>query len=138
NERNPNKMKQRDFDLLCDNFNQTGWTDPILARPFDFKKMKSLAKLPEDELLKAMEKEGCLLEIVGGHHRFDAAQYVGFEAGPVTVIMDPQFDEEKANFQLVRMNAIRGKLDPQAFFDLYNGLSKKYTDDVLQDAFGFA
>ena len=36
------------------------------------------------------------------------------------------------------MNRIRGRLDPQAFFDLYNSLSSAYADDVLQEAFGFA
>ena len=33
NEENPNKMSQRAFDLLCDNFEQTGITDPILVGP---------------------------------------------------------------------------------------------------------
>ena len=78
------------------------------------------------------------VEIVGGHHRHKAASYLGFEEGPITIIMDPEFDEEQAEFQLVRMNAIHGKLDPQAFFQLYQGLQEKYSDEVLQDAFGFA
>ena len=32
NEENPNKMTQRAFDLLCDNYEKTGITDPILCR----------------------------------------------------------------------------------------------------------
>jgi hypothetical protein len=36
------------------------------------------------------------------------------------------------------MNAIRGKLDPQAFFNLYQSLAEEYSDEILQDAFGFA
>jgi hypothetical protein len=35
NEANPNRMRQREFDLLVDNLQKTGWTDPILARPID-------------------------------------------------------------------------------------------------------
>ena len=33
NEANPNKMAAREFDLLIDNIERTGLTDPILVRP---------------------------------------------------------------------------------------------------------
>ena len=56
----------------------------------------------------------------------------------MTVILDPEFDAEKERFQLVRMNVIRGKMDPQAFYNLYSKLADKYSDAVMQDAFGFA
>ena len=36
------------------------------------------------------------------------------------------------------MNAIRGKLDPEAFYKLYEQLQDKYSDAIMQDAFGFA
>jgi hypothetical protein len=141
NDRNPNKMKPREFDLLCDNFNRTGWTDPVLAWPSDMKALeKIVAKSGDDEakIVAAMAKAGITIKIVGGHHRYDAGAFLGFEAGPATVMMDPEFDTEQEQFQLVRMNTIHGRLDPQAFIDLYNDLSKKYTDEILQDAFGFA
>jgi hypothetical protein len=121
NEANPNKMRPREFDLLVDNITATGLTDPVLVRP-----------LPKKG--KAPQK----YRIVGGHHRYEAAAFLDFEKVPCTVITDPNFDEDAENFQLVRMNVIRGRMDPQAFFDLYQGLSEQYTDDVLQDAFGFA
>jgi hypothetical protein len=116
NAKNPNKMSARAFDLLVDNLEKTGLTDPILVTP----------------------AEGGKYRIVGGHHRFDAAAYLGFETVPCTVIDDPEFDEEAEAFQLVRMNVIRGKMDPQAFYNLYVGMSEKYSDAVMQDAFGFA
>ena len=56
----------------------------------------------------------------------------------MTVITDPNFDEDAEAFQLVRMNAIRGKLDPEAFYKLYEQLQDKYSDAIMQDAFGFA
>src|SRR5271157_4529321 len=117
NDKNPNKMSQRAFDLLCDNLEQTGLTDAILVRP-----------------IAGTEK----FKIVGGHHRFDAAQYLGFETVPVTVITDPNFDEDMETFQLVRMNTIRGALDPESFYKLYESLQDKYSDSIMQDAFGFA
>jgi len=113
---NPNKMRPREFDLLCDNMEKTGITDPILVRPV----------------------EGGRYRIVGGHHRFDAANFLGFAKVPCTIITDPDFDEEAERFQLVRMNVIRGRMDPQAFYDLYSKVADKYSDDILQDAFGFA
>lgn len=114
--RNPNKMGSKAFDLLVDNLQRTGLTDPILVKP---------------------HKKG-RYKVVGGHHRFDGAIYLGFATVPCTIITDPEFDDEADTFQMVRMNMIRGQLDPQAFFDLYEKLSSKYSDAVLQDAFGFA
>ncbi|MCO5157850.1 MAG: ParB/RepB/Spo0J family partition protein [Aquamicrobium sp.] len=140
NEDNPNKMSAREFDLLIDNMEKTGITDAILVRPLDFKLAVDLAAKDFDEsvLVAAFVENKLRFRIVGGHHRFDGAAYLGFETVPCTVIMDPKFDEEAEKFQLVRMNMIRGRMDPQAFFDLYNKLASSYTDEVLQDAFGFA
>jgi hypothetical protein len=135
-------MSQRDFDLLIDNLEKTGLTDPILVRPLDLAKVKGVAdSAPKGDvgaLAKMLTAHCCKFRIVGGHHRYDGATYLGFETVPVTVIMDPKFDAEQEKFQLVRMNAIRGKLDPAAFFNLYSQLADQYSDEILQDAFGFA
>lgn len=48
-------MTTREFDLLVDNMQRTGLTDAILVRP---------------------QGDGTY-RIVGGHHRFDAAQFLG-------------------------------------------------------------
>lgn len=115
-ENNPNEMSSRAFDLLVDNINKVGLTDPIMV---------------------------CVLSsggyrIIGGHHRFEAAVFLGFEEVPCTIITDPTFDQEEQDFQLVRMNAIRGKLSPKKFFALYQEFAGKYGDQILQDSFGFA
>lgn len=142
NEDNPNKMSAREFDLLIDNMEKTGITDAILARPLDLEPVQKIVDefsgVNPGTLVMNMQDAGLKFRIVGGHHRFDGAAYLGFDTVPVTVIMDPKFDEEAEKFQLVRMNMIRGRMDPQAFFDLYNKLASSYTDEVLQDAFGFA
>ncbi len=139
NDANPNKMSAREFDLLVDNFEKTGFTDPVLCRPIDLALVTDLTENAKgEELIEHLVASDCEFRIVGGHHRFDAASYLGFEKVPCTIIMDPEFDEEQEKFQLVRMNMIRGKMDPQAFFDLYNSLAEAYSDEILQDAFGFA
>jgi len=142
NEENPNKMSQRAFDLLCDNYEKTGITDPILLVPMNLPKTQEVVALVGKgnplKLAQLFDEYELAFRIVGGHHRYDAATYIGFAEVPVTIIMDPEFDAEQERFQLVRMNAIRGKLDPQAFFALYSKLSDKYSDAIMQDAFGFA
>ncbi len=136
---NPNKMSTRAFDLLCDNFNKTGWTDPVLARPIDLKAFKKIAKIKDPDMqLQAIRDQQLQVKIVGGHHRYDAGAYLEFTEGPATVIMEDDFDEEAEQFQIVRMNVIHGKLDPEAFMKMYGKMSDTYSDDILQDAFGFA
>jgi hypothetical protein len=141
NVKNPNKMKPREFDLLCDNLNRTGWTDPALAVPYDLDalaEIRSIHGKDIEAITKAMVEQDIKVRLVGGHHRFDAASFLDFDVGPVNIIMDPNFTEEEEQFQIVRMNVIHGKLDPQAFFEMYKGLEEKYSDEILQDAFGFA
>lgn len=113
---NPNQMSDREFDLLVDNLQRTGMTDPIFVRPL----------------------EDGNYRIVGGHHRLDAALYLGFTEVPCTIVDHDDFDDDAETFQVVRMNVIRGRMDPGSFFSLYESLSKKYSDQVLQDSFGFA
>jgi hypothetical protein len=115
NDLNPNEMSEAEFNLLCDNVDKMGLTDPILVRPLGADQYK----------------------IVGGHHRWEAAKLYGMEEVPVTIITDPSFDEDQANFQMVRMNVIHGTMSPKKFFDLYKSLAPKYQHDILSEAFGF-
>lgn len=116
NPMNPNKMGARAFDLLVQNMEKVGFTDPVLVRP----------------------EAGGRFRIVGGHHRVEAAKYLGYDTVPVTVIMDPNFTEEDEEMQLLRHNTIRGQLDPQKFVELYHKYAGKYGDDTLQEMMGFA
>jgi hypothetical protein len=140
NEKNPNKMGGKEFDALCDNFQRTGWTDPVLARCVDLDKTLKLletSKGNDETFIKSLGANNLEFEIYSGHHRFDAGTFLGFEYGPVVLLLDPDFDEEQAEFQLVRMNAIHGKLDPKAFFELAQKYLTKYGDEgFVQDAFG--
>lgn len=114
NEHNPNKMTAKGFNLLVDNIARMGITDPILV-----------------------VKRGDKYRIVGGHHRAEAAEFLGYTQVPCTIITDPNFDEDQENFQLMRHNMIKGKLDREGFVKLYEMVQERYTDEVLAEAFGF-
>lgn len=116
NEHNPNEMDEASFNMLYDNIERVGLTDPILVRP-----------LPDGRY-----------KIVGGHHRWDVAKIHGLEEVPITVITDASFDDDAEKFQMVRHNIIHGKMSPKKFMGLYESLSGKYTEEVAAELFGFA
>jgi hypothetical protein len=141
-ELNPNKMSKREFDLLVDNIQRVGLTDPVLVCPKDlegflvfWEKAKSLS---DTDFIRALEEEDLRFKIIGGHHRLEAAKYLGFPAVPCTIITDADFDSEQQDFQLLRHNIIKGKIDPASFVALYEKYSSIYGDEALQDMFGFA
>lgn len=121
NELNPNEMSEQEFNMLYDNVEKVGITDPILVRP-----------------LGDPGAINCTYKIVGGHHRWEVAKLLGFETVPVTIINDPDFDEDAEKFQVVRHNVIRGKLSPAKFLTLYKSLESKYSEQMAQEMFGFA
>lgn len=116
NEHNPNEMGPNEFNLLYRNMELTGITDPILVR-----------ELPTGRF-----------RIVGGHHRYEAAKLLEFAEVPCTVITDPSFDDDMEKYQVVRMNMIKGKLNPKKFLALYDSMDKKYESDIMAEAFGFS
>lgn len=115
NSLNPNEMDEAEFNMLYDNIERMGVTDPILVRPL----------------------ENGTYKIIGGHHRWEVAKLHGIEMIPCTVVSDPDFDDDMEKFQTVRHNVIRGKMNPNKFMKLYESLSKKYADDVAAEMFGF-
>lgn len=118
NEENPNEMGEVELNLLYDNIERMGVTDPILVRPHPEHKGK--------------------YKIVGGHHRWEVAKLLGLEEIPVTIIQSKEFDDDMERFQMVRHNVIHGKINPQKFMALYQSLQGKYAEDVAAELFGFA
>jgi len=114
---NPNKMSKKKFNLLVDNIEQMGFTDPLLVREHP--------------------TEAGKYRIVGGTHRWEAAKLIGYEELPVTVITDPEFDEDRERFQIVRHNVIKGSMVAEDFVRLYESLSQKYSDELASELFGF-
>jgi hypothetical protein len=115
NTENPNEMSDAEFNMLYDNIERVGVTDPILVRPIGEGNYK----------------------VIGGHHRLEVAKLIGFTEVPCTIIDDPEFDDDSERFQLIRHNVIRGKMSPTKFLDMYGKLSARYTDEVIQESMGF-
>jgi hypothetical protein len=138
---NPNKMSDREFNNLCRNIEETGLTDPILIRPLDrseCEKVWTKAGQDPETFAKAAASKSLRFRVVGGHHRLKAALYLDFDEVPVTIVMAEDFDDDAEKFQIVRMNAIHGKMDPQSFMDLVQSLEKVYGPDVMQEAFAIS
>lgn len=119
---NPNEMGGRQFDLLVDNIETKGVTEDIEVRQIEE---------PSSE-----HPEG-VYRIIGGHHRAKACRYLGWAEVPVIINTVDMTDDEEA-FQVVRMNAIHGKLSPQKFVNMYQKVSQNRSQEEMADLFGFA
>lgn len=119
---NPNEMNEAEFNLLYDNVEKMGLTDPIFVVPH-----------PKPE-----KKKKKMYMIIGGEHRWEVAKLHGFEEVPVTIVDEKDFNKDEQKFQMVRHNIIHGNMSPQKFMSLYQSLTKEYTKEVAAEMFGFA
>lgn len=107
---NPNSMTKEKFNALFDNMAENGCVEPIYCRPLD----------------DAWSK----FEIVGGHHRYEIAKLLDLVEVPVVV--KEGMTSEDVKFQNVKMNVIKGKIDPVKFTKMYEELALKYDkDDIM-------
>ena len=149
---NPNTMSDRAFDLLVQNMDEAGFTDPILCWPRNnieaFNQLLKDAKsagvkvTSEDvvpEFVDMLKDAGIRFTILGGHHRKDALVYLQQTQVFVTIISDPEFDDDAAEAQLVRNNVISGKMDPAKFSKLVQSqMAKGLDEQTIQAMYGFA
>jgi hypothetical protein len=114
---NPNEMQTKEFNMLYDNIERMGITDPIFCVPHPTKKK--------------------MLRIIGGEHRWEVAKLLNFEEVPVTLVDDKTFTEDEQKFQIVRHNIIHGEMSSKKFMQMYQNLSEEYTQEVAAEMFGF-
>jgi hypothetical protein len=118
---NPNEMDDLSFNRLYDELNENGFIDPIQVVPIDNGRF----------------------QVLGGNHRFKAAKLLGinderFKKIPCVVLSEEKWkDEDLRKFVNLRLNVLRGKLNPTKFVDLYKDMVQKYGDDALQELMGF-
>lgn len=109
---NPNVEDLAVFTALVDGMKRDGFTEPVLVIP-----------------------HGEKYRIIGGEHRWKAAAQAGITRIPAIVKLD--WDETQSQVQLVRMNAVRGQLDPERFARLYAKLKAQMPEPALRQAMGF-
>jgi ParB/RepB/Spo0J family partition protein len=113
---NPNQMDQEDLDRLTREIKDVGFIDPIQVVPV---------------------KDG-RFRLIGGEHRVTAARELKLAEAPAMVLKGPKWkDEDLQKLVTVRLNVLKGKLDPAKMAMLYKEMAKHYGEEALQDLFAF-
>lgn len=109
---NPNVQDDKVFNALVNNIEELGMVEPLLVAP----------------------KGDGVFTIVGGAHRYEACKVLGYETVPCVV---KELDEDMVKFQNVRMNVLKGKLDPVKFTKLFNEMADKYGEELTKEMMAF-
>lgn len=113
---NPNTMNEKDFGRLVKEIEAVGFIDFPQVVPTD---------------------DGRYL-ILGGEHRVRAAKELGYTHIPCAVLSGKQWkDTDLKKMVTVRLNALRGRLDPTRMALLYNEMAQKYGAEALQQLFAY-
>jgi hypothetical protein len=116
NEWNPNEMDDSVFNRLVEEMETTGIVDPIQIVP----------------------SEGDKFRIIGGEHRWQGAKILGWEKIPCSILTDDRFaDVDLQKLLTVRLNVIKGGLNPGKFTKLYEDIAERYGAEQLQTLFGY-
>jgi len=76
--------------------------------------------------------------ILGGEHRYHAAKVLGWTKIQAVVLTGSQWeDEDLQKFVTMRLNVLRGKLNPDRMVKLYDEMSIKYGVEALQGMFAY-
>lgn len=117
---NPNAMSDDEFDRLCREIVDVGFLDPLIVVPVS-------------------ENDGPpYYRILGGEHRYRAAQVLGMEAVPCIVLSEPRFqDEELQKALTMRLIFLKGSPDPVKLMVLVKEFMQKRSAEATRDAFAF-
>jgi hypothetical protein len=112
---NPNKMKDKEFNRLVREIEDSGMIDPIQVVPNNGR-----------------------YRIIGGHHRKMACQLLGYERVPCIVLSDVKWqNEDRQKLETVRLNAIKGSMNGEKMLALYQEVSAKHGPEAVADLMGF-
>lgn len=114
---NPQDQNEATFMRLCDEISEVGFIDPC----------------------EVVAMEDGTFRIIGGEHRWQAAKKVGLDEIPCVILQGKKWkDEDLQKFVTIRLNTIRGKVDPEKFMALYEEMAGKYGAEPLQQLMGYA
>lgn len=113
---NPQMMDDKEFNRLVDELRDTGQIDPIQVVPLDNGRYR----------------------IIGGHQRTMAAKVLGWDQISCVVLSDKKWqNEDLQKFMTVRLNVLKGKINPEKFAALYHQMAEKYGNDAVGSLMGF-
>lgn len=110
---NPNVEDLGTFNELVEAIKEDGFIEPVVVSPLG---------------------DGMYV-LVGGEHRWKAAKLAGMRQVPA--IVKEGWDEDERRIRLIRLNALRGKLDPERFTKLYLNLKRRFGEEGLRKRLGF-
>lgn len=112
---NPQHMDEKTFSRLVDEIAVVGFIAPVTV----------------------VDMGDGTYRILGGEHRWRAAQAVGMERVDAKILPLSDWDEDKQKLVTVRLNVLSGDLNPDKFLPLFNEMSEKFGRDSLQELFAF-
>lgn len=112
---NPNVMSTDLFNALVENIKEIGMVEPIMVVPHT-------------------ETEGKYI-VISGEHRWEACKVLDYKTVPS--IVRNKFDEDMQKFQTVRMNVLKGKMDPIKFTQLFDEMAEKYGEEMTKEMMKF-
>jgi hypothetical protein len=117
---NPNEMEDEDLNRLAGEIEDVGFIDPIQVVP-------------------AVDEDGIEFnQIIGGEHRWMAMKYLGKEKIPSIVLTEERWAEgDLKKFVTVRLNALKGKLNPEKFASLWQDLASRHDPEDMEHLLAF-
>lgn len=111
NEANVNEMDDATFARLVEEIEDVGFIDP----------------------LQVIQLDNGTYKLIGGEHRWKAAQRVGMTHVPCTVLTDTRWtDEDFADLVMFRLNMLHGGVNSDKFVQYYERMTKKFGETNLQ------
>lgn len=112
---NPNTMSESAFERLKEEIQTVGFLDPVQV---------------------VQTEDGFML--LGGEHRWRAATAIGMTSIPAVILSGEKWnDQDLQKLVTVRLNVLKGKLDPGRMAQLYDEMAQKYGEEALQQLFAY-
>lgn len=87
--------------------------------------------------ITVVDMEDGTYRIIGGEHRWRAASEVGLQRVDAKVLPLAEWDEERQELEVVKLNIIHGDIDPRKFMPSYQRIVTKYGAEAARNLFAF-
>ena len=119
NDWNPNKMNEKGFSRLVNEVSEHSVIETCAVVPVTINGEK-------------------MYRIIGGEHRWRAAKEAGDPKVPALILVgDAWQNEDLQKFVTMRLNVLRGSLNPDKFLSLYDDMTNKYGPDAVGKLMGY-